>query len=38
MILGIGTDLVINTRENIKHQLSITNTESYTLSFIVLEK
>ena len=49
MILGIGTDLMqksslgkpqlVNRKlENIKHHLSITNTDSYTLSFVVLEK
>ena len=31
-------ELVNDKLENIKHHLSITNTESYTLSFVVLEK
>ena len=31
-------ELINHKLENIKHHLSITNTDSYTLSFIVLEK
>jgi phosphopantetheinyl transferase (holo-ACP synthase) len=31
-------ELINHKLENIKHHLSITNTDSYTLSFVVLEK
>ena len=35
----LGKPELLNDKlENIKHHLSITNTESYTLSFVVLEK
>ena len=35
----LGKPELINQKlENIKHHLSITNTDSYTLSFVVLEK
>jgi len=36
---SLGKPQLVNRKlENIKHHLSITNTDSYTLSFVVLEK
>ena len=35
----LGKPELINAKlDNVKHHLSITNTDSYTLSFVVLEK